>query len=855
MDCPDEQTLGQLIEGVAVAARAELLEHVEDCELCRSITETLLAGDDAPLECGSIVGRYEIVRLVGAGAMGMVYEARDPELDRLIAVKVVRFDRPEATSVLRDRLRAEARSLARVTSPHVVVVYDVGNDERGDVFVAMELVEGETLREWLARGSRSVREIVTMFAGAGRGLAAAHAAGVIHRDFKPDNVLVGVDGRARVGDFGLARAGETVAAGGDREPSAIATRAAGTPAYMAPEQRDGGRIGPRADQYAFCVALAEALGQPDGDPRISGHVPERLRRAIERGRSQAPEDRWPTMDALVDELERTVTRRPRRVGLASGAIVLAVVTGLTVWWTTRPTTSTCDGGQIRIASLWNGARAENLRARLAETKAAPSVMVEVDRLLARWQVEWASEHDLTCKTRDTLADDQLRARVACLEAERDRADAVIRAIETSTRPDLQLVVRALQELPQPGTCARRFTADAREDHPRRSELDRRLADARAMRWTGRAREGVAEARRIRDEARGLGLTALERRASLEIGRLGLASGQHALARTHLEESVAMAIERDDTIGQLDALIALAELLAGDGERSTAEAIGVVARAVVQRHGGDAPREAAIDVAMCYAIERKVADRARDDLTRAAELCRRGRDALVAAHGPDDLRVVDAERKLNDVLWRAGDFEGALAACESALARIERVFGPSSPARDPIRNDIGHVWMSTGRLAEAERVFRELVARYPDNAMWRDSLAMALRGRRAFAEEVEVRREVLRRCTADGHALCASWQYPNLAFLLAELAQFDEAERYIAEADRSPVPPLPHDQMQLAFARARIALGRREPAVARVETARAGAMLSRRVDHPELAPYRTLLRELEAALAGYPRNSR
>jgi eukaryotic-like serine/threonine-protein kinase len=194
---------------------------------------------------------------LGAGTSGVVYEARDPELDRRVAVKVLR---PEA-SEQRERLLREARSLARLSHPNVVTVYEVGSFERG-VYVAMELVEGVALKRWLEypRGSN---EIVGVLAQAARGLAAAHARGVVQRDFKPENVIVGEDGRVRVIDFGLAGAAESIDPAGE-DPDGAALRLTrtgeviGTPAYMAPEQVRGGRVDARADQFAFCVVACEA---------------------------------------------------------------------------------------------------------------------------------------------------------------------------------------------------------------------------------------------------------------------------------------------------------------------------------------------------------------------------------------------------------------------------------------------------------------------------------------------------------------------------------------------------------------------------------------------------------------------
>jgi len=223
-------------------------------------------GDAAPVT----LGRYRIGKLLGAGGMGSVYEAYDPELERVVAVKVLREDR-EATISRERRLIREAKVMARLAHPNVMRVYDVGVAE-GRVYLAMEHVQGVTLEHWLAREPRSVAEILGSFAAAGQGLAAAHDAGLVHRDFKPSNVMVSDDGRVLVTDFGLARSvSDLEPADGDvedarapapAEPTVTVTHSGvkvGTPQYMAPEQRAAGSVDARADQFSFCVSVWDAL--------------------------------------------------------------------------------------------------------------------------------------------------------------------------------------------------------------------------------------------------------------------------------------------------------------------------------------------------------------------------------------------------------------------------------------------------------------------------------------------------------------------------------------------------------------------------------------------------------------------
>ncbi|MEO7731392.1 MAG: serine/threonine-protein kinase, partial [Kofleriaceae bacterium] len=228
------------------------------------------------LAYGQTIGRYLVLGVLGRGGMGIVYEAYDPVLDRRIAVKRLREITDDEVSAGRARMQREAQAIARLSHPNVITVHDV-SEHGGAMYIAMELVQGQTLREWqLGRGWR---ELVAAYGAAGRGLGAAHAAGMIHRDFKPENVLVGRDGRVRVTDFGLARlardapATPTVAlvehlavssgvATGRSGLSGNLTAAGaviGTPSYMAPEQIDGEQVDERSDQYAWCIAMWEAI--------------------------------------------------------------------------------------------------------------------------------------------------------------------------------------------------------------------------------------------------------------------------------------------------------------------------------------------------------------------------------------------------------------------------------------------------------------------------------------------------------------------------------------------------------------------------------------------------------------------
>jgi len=311
---------------------------------------------------GHTLGRFELKDKLGAGAMGVVWRAHDPKLGRDVALKLLRH----ADESLTERLVREARSMAQVNHPNVVTVFEVG-EAGGQAFIAMELVEGKSLRQWKSSVKPSVSEIVEHYLAAAAGLAAAHARGIIHRDFKPDNVLVGSDGRVRVTDFGLAAAkpGESA----KLSPQAIADvnlttsgSVLGTPAYMAPEQFVGGNVDPRTDQFNFCVALYEALYSERpfegrtfeelGDAVSEGKVKPppagtpvsgTLRALVLKGLSVAPGDRFPNMDALIVELGRDRAKPWRRTAVVSAVLAAVLAIGLVADFEVRERLA----GQIR----------------------------------------------------------------------------------------------------------------------------------------------------------------------------------------------------------------------------------------------------------------------------------------------------------------------------------------------------------------------------------------------------------------------------------------------------------------------------------------------------------------------------
>ncbi len=337
--CLDENGVAlYLAEETRDDEREAVRAHLDTCDQCRELVaglvRTLVSAEPdeqttvKTLPRGTNLARYVVLDPIGRGGMGVVYSAYDPELDRKVAIKLLRPDvrsSPSGTGG-RHQLLAEAQAMARLSHPNIITVFDVGTFEE-EVFFAMEFVRGQTLRSVQASSALRPQRMLDLYLAAGTGLAAAHEAGIIHRDFKPENVLVGDDGRVCVTDFGLARPAHDVD-----------TKMAGTPAYMAPEQWRGAPADVRTDQYSYCIALYEGLygsrpvrSQPgptedaDGGGRAAVRVPPGVGRVLSRGLQTEPEARWPSMEALVGALREA--RRPFRTRtlLATGALLLLTI--------------------------------------------------------------------------------------------------------------------------------------------------------------------------------------------------------------------------------------------------------------------------------------------------------------------------------------------------------------------------------------------------------------------------------------------------------------------------------------------------------------------------------------------------
>ena len=581
------------------------------------------------------IGRFSIVSRLGAGAMGVVYEANDPRLDRRVALKLLRREVPGDHAQAHQRLLREAQTLAKLSHPNVVGVHEVGEVD-GRVFVAMELVDGTNLRRWMAacddRGTpRPWREVLAVFLAAGEGLAAAHEAGVVHRDFKPDNVLLDTKGGVRVADFGLARPAEGTSAqsivdavvtedDGSAEVVGPLTRTGalvGTPAYMAPELFAGEAATAASDQFSFCAALFEGLygrrpfhgqtvpelvlaisrGHPNVEDTGSGaRVPGWVRRAVVRGLAVQPEDRHPDVRTLLSALAHDPVALWRRRGPVAAALTIGV-SGLGLWAMDATEPAPCSGLAAELADTWDEARRGQLRDAYG-TSALPGaskVWSAIEPALDDFATGWLTARTEACRATEIEGRTSaalLDRRVLCL----DRARFELRAtIDQLAVADEDTIAHAAALIPGRETIGRCSARDVLEtgivpfDPGTRqavARLDRTLAEVRSTRLVGHAEEALEQAEAAVAEARAIGHAPTLARALSELGRALHDRRQPEASRDRLAEAVVAAELGRAGVTRGMTLTLLARRSADLGNFGEAERAAAQGAAVLERFGAE-----------------------------------------------------------------------------------------------------------------------------------------------------------------------------------------------------------------------------------------------------------------------------
>jgi tetratricopeptide (TPR) repeat protein/predicted Ser/Thr protein kinase len=832
------------------------------------------------LKVGDLVGRYVLLGRLGAGGMGIVFSAYDPELDRKLALKLLRPERRAAPkeSAGHRRLLREAQALAKLTHANVITVHDVGEFE-GSVFIAMEFIDGHTLSRLRSDPEKSWRRTLDLYVRAGRGLAAAHAAGLIHRDFKPDNVMLGKDGRVVVMDFGLARpAGETYEE--DEGPSELAgleistsqasqlseklTRTGqliGTPAYMAPEQHARLPADERTDQYAFCVSLYEGLygerpfagdtrnelvsNVAQGivkDPPKDTDVPAWVRKVVLRGLSVEAPARWPSVADLLAALQRDPTKRWKR-GLAMGAAVAVLggaFAGLSYMQSARA--QLCAGADTQLEGVWDDDRRQLVREAFENTGVsyAEGTLSRVEDLLDAHTGAWVDMHVEACEAtniRREQSADLLDLRMGCLQRRIRELDELVGVFAEADAKVVEKAVQAVGNLRPLDRCADlealTSAVEPPEDEATRDRvagLRARIARAEALEGAGKFKNALTVAEQVEKGAREVDYAPLHAEALFVFGRLQGLTGKYSAAEQSLSDAVwaARASGHDEY-----SLRAASQLVSTVGNRlarpDDAELWVKLARADLRRTKGGDEEEALLlaDLAVVRYREGK-REEALEHMQQALEL-------MEKIHGPNHPRVAVLYNNLGGVQSGLGKLQESLASNEKALGIRQTVLGPDHPDVATSLSNLGRLLADLGRYDEARDRF-EAALRIMDEALGerhskRISTLLAIGNTLRFKGELEQSRIALER----GLLLTeqtAGEKHPDVATALtnlgetlhdqgefeAALSRFERA-RKIRDAAFEKKPQHPHHAYSLTgMGRSLIGLGRPRRAIAPLERA-------------------------------------
>ncbi|HFE47115.1 MAG TPA: tetratricopeptide repeat protein [Nannocystis exedens] len=682
------------------------------------------------LPSGSLLGRYRIAEVLGSGGMGVVYRAHDPELDRWVAIKVLREERRELPDVA--RFLREAQAMARLSHVNVVPIYDVGSTPAG-LFLAMELIEGQTLNSWLQTEERAWREIVELMIAAGRGLAEAHGSGIVHRDFKPENVLVDRRGRPRVTDFGLARSGGFTQVLASRSLTTIPVGASaltrsgtimGTPSYMAPEQIIAGDVGVHADIFSFCVVLFEALYgelpfagsnlEQRHDAIVRGElvgttrrrIPRWLGRVIRRGLAASPADRWSSMSSLLAALESGLARRRSvwALGLGLSAVALVAVLGLVA--------DSDDACMIEgaLGETWSSERSAAIGASFAASELAYAEdswrrsAAELDEYAEVWLR--AKEEACLAHRRGEISNELLDRRALCLDRLRVDLGLLVDALSVADPATIRHSVDLVDGLEKIDGC-KDPEASAEEPEERRvwrEGIRVRLAKLRILERTGKYGEAEQQLPALFQEIAAVGDEALRLEVLSMRADLRLVGGQYKEAEQDLQEVFSEAFARG-----LDRLAtdAAARLIDASGEAlhrfEAGDAWAKIALAGVIRIDDDGREEA--KARRFYGAMLSTADRLEPALVELERAC----DLFTRILGEEHRLTAQARMSLGNVLWKAGRFEESIAIHEANVRSREKLLGAEHPDLISPLGNLGVALIEVGRVEEAVEIWRRALA--------------------------------------------------------------------------------------------------------------------------------------------------
>jgi tetratricopeptide (TPR) repeat protein/predicted Ser/Thr protein kinase len=802
------------------------------------------------IRAGDFLDRFVVLEQLGEGGMGVVYKAYDPQLDRRLALKLLR--EPDADGA---RLLREAQAIAQLTHRNVVAVYDLGR-AGADVFIAMEFVDGQTLAAWL-RQPRSRGEILDRFVEAGRGLAAGHRKGIVHRDFKPANVLVPTDGEVRVVDFGLARAHAVGDGDGDGDPRGAAsalgldlTGAAvvGTPRYMAPEQYAGGPVDPRTDQFAFCVALYEAVvGQPPfaGDdlatlrrraeagevtpiPR-SAAVPTWLERVLLRGLAVDPAARFASMDALLAAIERG-RATPRRRALAALAVVAVAglaALGLAFAHAGGPAFDGCTLAGDGVGAVWNSAARDAIGRAFAATGAADATDAarRVGTLLDRQAGKLRDARVTACRAnRSGLQSDLVfERRSACFDRRLGELAAISRAMAASKNAkEVERAVQAAAALIDVSSCADVSALLARvpmpDDPAARSRINQtfdQLDELWAKERLARYDEVDAAIGPLREAADATGFAQLQAEVRALESAVARGAGKDQDAEAALHEMASLAAAAHDDAAIADAYAALIYVIGGDsgGRQKDALAILPFAEVAAARANDDA---ITIKMLRNSGIVYDLAGNFDEAQKREEKALAMQRDKF-----PDD-RLGLARALMN--LCALGNARGrdaeVIDQCRESLRLRQDELGPRHPEVIDSQINLAGTLVGLHRYDEAEPLFAAAAAAAGDGSLEAGvaELNLAELERRvdknqAAIDHLERARAIFEKRLGPAH------QYVGVALGLLgrnhlALGHLDEAETHLGQAIATLEAAVGPDHRELGFPLRGLAMVRRKQGRAR-----------------------------------------
>lgn len=546
---------------------------------------------DLDVPSGIRLGRYVLLYRVGSGGMGVVYAAYDPELDRKVAVKVLRRQPRSAPS--EDLARLEAQAMAKLTHPNVVTVHDVGTHGT-DLFIAMEFIGGRTLKAWLHEEQPPWSDIVETFVQAGHGLAAAHRAGLVHRDFKPSNVMLSEDGATKVLDFGLAQHWDAPPEQGEStgqdsgQVSAPPKRLVGTLAYLPPERLQGMADDPRSDQFSFCAALWQALygvlpfpsqsvaqyglrlqEEPNSGEAPPRGIPSWLRQALLRGLSLEPSRRFDSIEELLTAISPRRRRRRRRRWQGTAALLLIASMAGLLWQLSR-SSGPCGDAAVRLTEIWDTPSRQTIEEAFLGTglSFAEDAWRSTSRLLESHAKAWVDEHTETCEAthlRGEQSAERLDERMACLDHNLGRFSALSVALQRADASTVIGAVQAAGELPPPSACSQQGAPSTRASLPEDPVLRRDMDAIRTSLEEQLARQrfhrpvDLAAVRRAVDAAEGLPYPPLQAQALWTLGWLESQSSARREGLRHLIDGAQVALRSGDIPQAVAIFTALAKV--------------------------------------------------------------------------------------------------------------------------------------------------------------------------------------------------------------------------------------------------------------------------------------------------------